>query len=659
MDNVIVQRSFILLQGVINNDFPCVVVNVYAPNEVANRRQVWEELLNLKASSNVPWCVGGDFNEILEVNERVGCVRIERGMRDFSEFCNNMEILDLPMLGRKFTWTNFQDQAVHSRLDRFLVSIQWLEKFKLLQWGLPRPISDHCPIALRDDSRDWGPRPFRFMDMWLSNPSCMKLAKDTWNEVQVNGWAGFMIMQKLKAVKDRLKVWNKEVFGDVNLALQQIEAELHQFEILAEERQLSEVEKASKCKTKTEFWRLSRLTESMWRQNSRSTWLKLGDKNTRFFQVVANNRFRRNMVGSIKANGRVVENPMEIKEAAVEYFCTNFKEDLRSRPSLGGMIFRKLSPIIASDLEKQFDEGEIVSAIKGCSSLKAPGPDGFNFSFVKKGWVFMKPLLLQFFSEFHTNGKLTKGINSTFVSLIPKVDCPTSFKEFRPISMVGWVYKVLSKVLANRLKIHLHYIIGESQAAFIGGKQILDGVLIANEVIHSWKNNSQGGLILKIDFERAYDCVSWDFLLDLHTKMGFGEKWCGWIKECVSTVAMSVLINGSATEEFQTQKGLRQGDPLSPFLFNIVVEALNILLERARALNIIKGTQIGANGVIPSHLQFADDTILFCNNDRVELANIKRILRCFQLMSGLKINFSKSSVCGVKICERSCTCNGV
>ncbi|XP_058203090.1 uncharacterized protein LOC131317570 [Rhododendron vialii] len=114
---------------------------------------------------------------------------------------------------------------------------------------------------------------------------------------------------------------------------------------------------------------------------------------------------------------------------------------------------------------------------------------------------------------------------------------------------------------------------------------------------------------------------------------------------------MSILINGSATSECHNQKGLRQGDPLSPFLFNIVVEALNILLVRARELNIIKGTKIGANGVILSHLQFADDTILFCNNDGAEMANIKRILRYFQLMSGLKINFSESSLCGVRICH--------
>ncbi|XP_058217549.1 uncharacterized protein LOC131328649 [Rhododendron vialii] len=265
VDSVIIQRSFIQVQGVINNIFPCVVVNVYAPNEVVQRKLLWEELLNVKASSSIPWCVGGDFNEIQDVNERVGCLRIERGMRDFVDFRNNMELIDLPMLGRNFTWTNFQDRAIHSRLDRFLVSIQWMENFKLLQWGLPRPISDHCPIVLSEDGRDWGPRPFKFMDIWLSNPSCMKLAKSTWNECQVTGWAGFIIMQKLKAVKHKLKVWNKEVFGDVTLALQKTESALHQFELLEEERQLNEDENAARCKTKSEFWRLSRLTESMWR----------------------------------------------------------------------------------------------------------------------------------------------------------------------------------------------------------------------------------------------------------------------------------------------------------------------------------------------------------------------------------------------------------
>lgn len=134
---------------------------------------------------------------------------------------------------------------------------------------------------------------------------------------------------------------------------------------------------------------------------------------------------------------------------------------------------------MSSLLDKPFEEMEILAALKECSSVRAPGPNDFNFSFIKKGWEFMKSLIFQFFAEFYSYGRLTKGINCTFVGLIPKVNCPVTFKDFRPISMIGWVYKVLSKVLTNRFKPLLPCIIGDAQATFIGGKQIVDAVLIA------------------------------------------------------------------------------------------------------------------------------------------------------------------------------------
>lgn len=148
----------------------------------------------MKTNSLVPWCIGGDFNEIKAIGERVGCQRMERGMKDFLNFCNDMELIDLPMLGRKYTWTNYQDHAIYSRLVRFLLSLHWLETFKVLQWGLHRPISAHCPIVIIDDDHDWGPRPFRFLDIWLSNPKCLIIAKETWENTQVIGWAGFIIL---------------------------------------------------------------------------------------------------------------------------------------------------------------------------------------------------------------------------------------------------------------------------------------------------------------------------------------------------------------------------------------------------------------------------------------------------------------------------------
>lgn len=133
--------------------------------------------------------------------------------------------------------------------------------------------------------------------------------------------------------------------------------------------------------------------------------------------------------------------------------------------------------------------------------------------------------------------------------------------------------------------------------------------------------------------------------------LGLGEKWVGWIKSCISTSRISVLVNGSPIEEFSPQKGLRQGDPLSPFLFNIAAKGLNLLMERAKETGLIRGASVGPNALKISHLQFADDTIIFCDAEWEEIIMIKRILRCFEVMSGLKINFHRSTVCGIGVEE--------
>ncbi|XP_028104944.1 uncharacterized protein LOC114303962 [Camellia sinensis] len=261
----------------------------------------------------------------------------------------------------------------------------------------------------------------------------------------------------------------------------------------------------------------------------------------------------------------------------------------------------------------------------------------------------MKGEVLQFMAEFHSQGKIVSGLNSSFITLIPKREEPCELSDFRPISLVNSVYKILAKVLSKRLKRVLPEIISEAQTAFLGGRSILDGVLIANEVVHWWKAAKMRGIILKLDFEKAYDSVNWEFLLSMMRNFGFGEKWLGWIKSCLSSSRVSVLVNGSPTKEFAPQRGLRQGDPLSPLLFNIVAEGLNILIERAKELGLVKGASVGPTELKFSHLQFADDSIIFCEAVRGELVHIKRILRCFEVLSGLKINFHKSLLCGVGV----------
>ena len=127
-------------------------------------------------------------------------------------------------------------------------------------------------------------------------------------------------------------------------------------------------------------------------------------------------------------------------------------------------------------------------------------------------------------------------------------------------------------------------VISEAQSTFLGGRNILDGILIANEIVDGWRKFNRKGLVLKLDFEKAYDSVNWEFLFSMLSNFGFGNRWVKWLKTCVTSTKVSVLVNGSPTEEFCPQRGLRQGDPLSPFLFNIVAEGLNILFERAKEI---------------------------------------------------------------------------
>ncbi|XP_028068962.1 uncharacterized protein LOC114271546, partial [Camellia sinensis] len=331
-------------------------------------------------------------------------------------------------------------------------------------------------------------------------------------------------------------------------------------------------------------------------------------------------------------NPRCVEDPDQVKQEVVRHFSQLFSENWKIRPKILDP-FAVINSVDAVTLEAVFSKEEVWEAVQDCDGNKAPGPDGFNLNCIQRCWPILKGEILSMVNEFHQNGKPSRGVNSSFIVPIPKKENPIGLGDYRPISLVNSVYKILAKVLSRRLRRVLPSVINEVQSAFVSGRQILDGVLIANEVVDAWKRSKKRGIILKLDFEKAYDSLNWEFLWSMMNNLGFAR--------------VSVLVNGSPTEEFQPQKGLRQGDPLSPLLFIIAAESLNLLLARAVEKGLFRGALVGGNGLRISHLQFADDTIVFCEGDQEEVLNIKRVLRCFAVMSGLKINYHKSAVCGV------------
>ena len=278
---------------------------------------------------------------------------------------------------------------------------------------------------------------------------------------------------------------------------------------------------------------------------------------------------------------------------------------------------------------------------------KAPGPNGFTMAFIHKCWRVVEADVMAVFKHFHKYSVFEKSLNASFLTLIPKISSAVNIKDFRPISLVGSIYKLLSKVLANRLRVVLDSLISETQNSFVGGRQILDSVLIANECLDSRLKCHSPGVVCKLDIEKALDHVNWDALLYLLNRMGFGLKWREWIKACISTVRFSVLVNGSPTGFFGSSRGLRQGDPLSPLLFLLTMEVLSRILKKIEDSGLLRGFQGGPVNSIEvhiSHLLFADDTILFYDASRDQLLSIRLAFSCFQAFTGLKVNVGKSEI---------------
>ncbi|XP_058733672.1 uncharacterized protein LOC131605316 [Vicia villosa] len=438
-----------------------------------------------------------------------------------------------------------------------------------------------------------------------------------------------------------------KVFGKFDLAVEEgvrimNEGDEMVDDVDGEEIVVGEDELSRKRRAQSDFWLNLKIKENMLIQKSRLKWLNDGDSNSRYFHNVMNSRRIRNHIGFIVTDRGVVESVEEVKKETKLFFEEKFSEAMGGRPILEDISFSKLNRVERDGLEYPFSEEEIKEAIWSCDGARSPGPDGYSFRFIKKCWHFMKADFINCLSCFHREALLSKAITSSFLTLIPKNSNPLGLNEYRPICLVGCIYKVISKILASRLKKVLSSVVSECQSAFVPGRQLLDGVLVANEVIDLARKDGLGCLLFKVDFEKAYDNVSWDFLRFMLRKMGFGAKWLKWMEALIFESKMSVLVNGSPTAEFVVKKGLRQGHPLSPFLFVIVAEGLKGMVRKAVELGEYVGFNVRRKCSVEL-LQFADDTLLVGEGNWKQLWVIKAILRGFELVSGLGINYHKSN----------------
>ena len=232
-------------------------------------------------------------------------------------------------------------------------------------------------------------------------------------------------------------------------------------------------------------------------------------------------------------------------------------------------------------MHRPFLEEEVRYAVFQLNRDKAPSPDGFTMALYHECWDVIKEDLMKVFQDFHSSGIINQSTNATFIALVPKKIQSHKVSDFRPISLVTSLYKIIAKVLSRRLRKVIHQTISSSQGAFVEGRQILDVVLIANEVVDEKRRSGEEGIVFKIDFEKAYDHVDWGFLEHVLERKGFSLKWRSWMRGCLSSTSFAILVNGSAKGWIKASRGLRQGDPFSPVLFTLVVDVLSRMIFRA------------------------------------------------------------------------------
>ncbi len=280
------------------------------------------------------------------------------------------------------------------------------------------------------------------------------------------------------------------------------------------------------------------------------------------------------------------------------------------------------------------------------NSHKAPSPDGFPGLFFKKYWDTVGSQVIAAVQSFFRDGCLLKQLNHTFITLIPKRLGACNFNHFKPISLCNFYYKIISKILVLRLRPILPKLIDPSQTAFVPKRWIAENMVLAQEVVHSFNQmkRKKGYVGFKLNFKKAHDSLEWEFILSMLRAMGFDQKVIMLIHQCISIVHYTHLLNGTKSSSIEPSRRLRQGDPLSPFLFIMCADVLARMINREVLRGAIKGVKVNPGADAISKLFYADDVILFYDAKTSEVEALMQCIEKYCLWSGQTISVEKSGI---------------
>ncbi|GJZ90395.1 RNA-directed DNA polymerase, eukaryota, partial [Tanacetum coccineum] len=566
-DSVTVSDYFVIVRGVwIKSGMDILIVVVYAPHDVRDKRLVWDYLSHVSNQWAGEVVMMGDFNEVRYKSDRFGSNFNAHGANIFNNF------------------------IINACLDRFLVSENLLNTCpNISDITLDRFLSDHRPILLREASFDYGPTPFRFFHFWFDVDGFDKFVTDSWKDAPGDDSNAMRnLCGKLKFLKVKIRAWYADYRNNSKGSVTNFKEELRILDELIDKGNGSDEIVNNRLEILGKLQQVNKAQASEVAQKAKIKWYVEGDENTKFFHGMLNKKRSQLNIRGIMINGTWTDNPKAVKQEFFQHFRNRFDKPPDQNAHIDMPFPNSLSTDQQKDLECMVSKEEVKRAVWDCGTDKSPGPDGFTFGFYRHFW-------------------------STIENDNPDANM---VKDFRPISLIGSIYKIIAKILTNRLVGVLGDIVNEVQSAFISERQILDGPFILNEIMQWCRRRKKQSLIFKVDFEKAYDSVRWDFLDDIL--------------------------------EFQFYKGLKQGDPLSPFLFILVMESLHISFQRVVDVGMFTGIKLSSSLNI-SHLFYADDAIFLGQWNDSNIDTLVHVMECFYRVSGLRINLCKSKIMGIHV----------
>nr|GEZ17643.1 RNA-directed DNA polymerase, eukaryota [Tanacetum cinerariifolium] len=397
----------------------------------------------------------------------------------------------------------------------------------------------------------------------------------------------------LKMLKDKIRGWTNIYKEGMKSGKRNLKAELDIINTKINRGERDDTDTNRRLETIRLIQDIDKVESMEMAQKAKIKWAIEGDENSKYYHGVINKKRSRFAVHGVLADGMWIDAPNAVKMEFFEHFKIRF-----GNPGNYGIQLEREFPNRLSFDQNEFMKSEVTSKeIKEADVVDA----------------------IRWFFE---TGKIPKGGNSSFITLIPKIPSANMVKDYRPISLIGSVYKIIAKILANRLTTVLGDLVNEIQSAFVTDRQLLDGLFILNELVQLCKLKKKQTIVFKVDFEKAYDSVRWDFLDDVMKKLGFREIWCNWIQSCLQTSRGSVLVN--------------------------VMESLHVSFQRVVDDGLFKGIKLSSSLYL-SHLFYADDAIFMGQWNQDNIDTLIHVLDVFHRASGLRINISKSKLLGISV----------